>query len=326
MTAIAQDQPKTLLRKPGIAPESAGSIDAPGHALAHKAELPAATAKPIQLQPTATLFADATLVGFKGFWKVAGKKAWQIIQGLPCIVLFLLAWEFVPRLATRFDLFDATFLPPFSTVFKTFWEILIDGSLEKHAAVSLGRAGAGFLLANAIAIPLGLLIGWFPAVERFLDPILQTFRQTAAMALFPVFILLFGIGEPSKIILIYWGAQWPILLSTISGVKTVDPLLTKAARSMNASTFQIFFKVILPASFPSIFTGVRLAATSSILILIAAEMIGADRGLGYLVYDSQNRFEIPLMYAGIISLSILGLAVNYITVTIDNLNSWKKKA
>jgi len=247
-----------------------------------------------------------------------------VAQGAPIIVLFLLAWETVPRIATELDLFDATFLPPFSRVIKAFGEIVVDGTLLKHLSVSLGRSGAGFLLANIIAIPLGLLIGWFPAVERFLDPVLQAFRQTAALALFPVFILLFGIGEPAKVVLIYWGAQWPILLSTITGVKTVDPLLIKAARSMNASTLQMFFKVVLPAAFPSIFTGVRLAATHSILILIAAEMIGANRGLGYLVYDSQVRFEIPLMYAGIISLSILGLIVNYVMISIDSLNSWKK--
>jgi len=261
-----------------------------------------------------------------GFGNALGGRLLKIIKGLPCILLFLAAWEVVPRLATEFDLFDATFLPPFSTVIATFWGIVCDGTLFKHAAISFERSAAGFLLANAVAIPLGILIGWFPAVERFCDPILQTFRQTAAMALFPVFILLFGIGEPSKVILIYWGAQWPILLSTVTGVKTVDPLLLKAARSMNASTLQIFFKVVLPSAFPSIFTGIRLAATSSILILIAAEMIGANQGLGYLVYDSQTRFEIPLMYAGIISLSLLGLAVNYAMVAIDNLNSWNKKA
>jgi NitT/TauT family transport system permease protein len=253
-----------------------------------------------------------------------GRRLLSVAQGAPIIIFFLLAWEFVPRIATKLDLFDSTFLPPFSIVLRAFGEIVVDGTLLKHLSISLDRAGAGFLLANAIAIPLGLLIGWFPSVERFLDPVLQTFRQTAAMALFPVFILLFGIGEPSKVILIFWGAQWPILLSTITGVKAVDPLLIKAARSMNASTLQLFFKVVLPAAFPAIFTGVRLAATHSILILIAAEMIGANRGLGYLVYDSQVRFEIPLMYAGIISLSLLGLAVNYIMISIDRRNAWKK--
>jgi NitT/TauT family transport system permease protein len=255
----------------------------------------------------------------------AAGQALARLQRWTSVLLFVALWETVPRLATKFDLFDATFIPPFSAVLRAFWDMCLDGTLVKHASISLQRSAMGFALANAIAIPLGLVIGSFPVVERFCDPILQTLRQTAAMALFPVFIMLFGIGEPSKVILICWGAQWPILLSTIAGVKTMDPLLTKAARSMNSTTAHLFLKVMFPAAFPSIFTGMRLAATNSILILIAAEMIGADRGLGYLVYDSQVRYEIPLMYAGISSLSLLGLAVNHIMMAIDRRNSWTKK-
>jgi NitT/TauT family transport system permease protein len=324
MTSIAQEQLGTLPRKPSHAPETSNA-DLLAYLAPAQHDLSAFPEKTSRLDRRQTsVEIRSSVSSFQDFVMAVGKRSRSVAQSAPIIILFLLAWEFVPRIATRLDLFDSTFLPPFSTVFRAFCEIAVDGTLLKHLSVSLGRAGAGFLLANVVAIPLGLLIGWFPAVERFLDPVLQTFRQTAAMALFPVFILLFGIGEPSKVVLIYWGAQWPILLSTITGVKSVDPLLTKAARSMNASTLQIFFKVILPAAFPAIFTGVRLAATHSILILIAAEMIGADRGLGYLVYDSQVRFEIPLMYAGIISLSLLGLVVNYLMISIDDLNSWKK--
>ncbi len=286
---------------------------------------------PTARQPTTdTAFPAASSIprALSGVNSVVAHAAARVVaraQRLASVFLFLACWEVVPRLATKFDLFDATFIPPFSTVLRAFGDMCLDGTLAKHTSVSLQRSALGFALANAIAIPLGLVIGSFPVVERFCDPILQTFRQTAAMALFPVFVMLFGIGEPSKIILIFWGAQWPILLSTIAGVKTVDPLLIKAARSMNSSTLHLFLRVMLPAAFPSIFTGMRLAATSSILILIAAEMIGADRGLGYLVYDSQVRYEIPLMYAGIGSLSLLGLAVNYIMMAIDRRNSWTRK-
>jgi NitT/TauT family transport system permease protein len=323
MTSIAQEQLTTLPRKLRHAP-GAKTTNTSGYISPSQRDLPAFPKGTAQLDLLEPLTATPTLSSFHDFSRAVWRRLLSVAQGAPIIIFFLLAWEFVPRIATKLDLFDSTFLPPFSTVMRAFWEIVVDGTLLKHLSISLDRAGAGFLLANAIAIPLGLLIGWFPSVERFLDPVLQTFRQTAAMALFPVFILLFGIGEPSKVILIFWGAQWPILLSTITGVKAVDPLLIKAARSMNASTLQLFFKVVLPAAFPAIFTGVRLAATHSILILIAAEMIGANRGLGYLVYDSQVRFEIPLMYAGIISLSLLGLVVNYVMISIDRRNSWKK--
>ncbi|MDP4145091.1 MAG: ABC transporter permease [Bacillota bacterium] len=227
--------------------------------------------------------------------------------GLFGIILFLLIWETFPRLG----IVDSTFLPPFSKVAVALGKLITSGKLFAHLFKSLQRSLIGFGLAIAISVPLGLVIGWFSRVERLLDPLLQTFRQTSALALFPVFILIFGIGEVSKVAIIFWGAKWPLLLSTISGVKNVDPLLIKAARSMGAKPFTLFRKVILPGAFPSIFTGMRLSATSSILILIAAEMIGASSGLGFLIYWSESSFEIPTMYAAIITIAFLGLVINY---------------
>ncbi|BAH07522.1 ABC transporter permease [Clostridium kluyveri] len=204
------------------------------------------------------------------------------------------------------------------------WQLIISGSLFENVFVSLKRSAAGFALALLVAIPLGLVIGWFKKFERFIDPLLQIFRQTSALALFPVFILVFGIGETSKIAIIFWGVQWPILISTIEGVKNVDPILIKSARSMGASQFTIFRKVILPSAFPSIITGIRLSATSAILVLIAAEMMGASSGLGYLLYDTQVKYQIPKMYAAIITMSLIGIIVNYTIVAFENrVTKWK---
>jgi NitT/TauT family transport system permease protein len=245
----------------------------------------------------------------------------KIAFGSLAIILFLVIWEITPRIG----LADPVFLPPFSKVAVAFWKLLIKGILFKHLFVSLERSVAGFFLGVIISIPMGLLIGWFKGFERFLDPLLQTFRQTSALALFPVFILIFGIGEVSKVAIIFWGVQWPILISTISGVKNVDPLLIKSARSMGASTFTIFRKVIIPGAFPSIFTGLRLSATSAILILIAAEMIGSNAGLGFLLYQSEVTFEIPDMYAAIITMSLLGLAINYSLIAFGSkITKWKE--
>jgi NitT/TauT family transport system permease protein len=237
------------------------------------------------------------------------------------ILIFLAIWEIAPR--TGFA--DPTFLPPFSSVAIAFFKMIINGVLFKHIAISLGRSVSGFFLGIVLSVPLGLFIGWFKGFERFLDPLLQTFRQTSALALFPVFILIFGIGEVSKVAIIFWGVQWPILLNTISGVKNVDPLLIKSARSMGASTVTIFRKVIIPGAFPSIFTGLRLSATYAIMILIAAEMIGSNAGLGFLLYESEIKFEIPEMYATIITMSILGLAINYLLLAFGSkITRWKE--
>src|SRR5262249_54777651 len=136
--------------------------------------------------------------------------------------------------------------------------------------------------------------------------------------------LLLGIGETSKISIIVYACVWPILLNTVSAVRSVDPILIRSAEPMSLSPLRLFQKVVLPASLPTVFTGVRLAGSASILVLIAAEMVGAKAGLGYLVNASQQNFAIPDMYAAIIAVSVLGLAFNQLLVALERrLTRWR---
>ena len=154
---------------------------------------------------------------------------------------------------------------------------------------------------------------------------LELLRNTAALAILPVFILLLGLGETSKIAIVLYACAFPLLLNTISGVKNVDPLLIKSARSMGLSSIQLFRKVIIPAAIPTIFVGIRQAGASSILVLVAAEMVGAKSGLGYLIQYTQFSFQITNMYAGIISISVIGVIINYLLVTLEKrLTGWKQ--
>jgi NitT/TauT family transport system permease protein len=251
---------------------------------------------------------------------VAGPALWKIAKPLVAIVAFLALWEIAPRVG----LVDEVFLPPFSTVVGAVVDLSQSGELWKHVSASLSRALIGFSVAVAVAIPLGIAIAWYRPVSDFLNPILELFRNTAALALLPVFILILGIGEESKVALVIYACTFPILLNTISGVRTVDPLLIKSASSLGLSPIRLFQKVVLPAAVPTIFTGVRMAAASSILVLIAAEMVGAKAGLGYLITASQFNFQIPNMYAGIVAISILGLTINAILVLIERrLSRWR---
>lgn len=236
------------------------------------------------------------------------------------ILLFLAAWEIVPRTG----IVNQIFLPPMSQVASHLFAALASGELEKHILLSLGRSIAGFSLALSVALPLGFVLGWFKTFEKYVEPLIQVFRQTSAFALFPLFIVVLGIGEVSKIAIIFYGAQWPILLNTISGVKNVDPLLVKSARSMGLGKFALFRKVVLPAALPSIFTGLRLAATLSILIIVSAEMMGASAGIGYVLTNSQYNFDILRMYAAIVTLALIGLGTNWLLVTFERrLTGWK---
>ena len=175
----------------------------------------------------------------------------------------------------------------------------------------------GSAAAVALGIPLGLFMGQIRAVERALDPVLQLFRQTSALALYPVFILLLGLGEASKVFVIFWATLFPILLSTIGGVKQVDAKLVEMARTHGAGRLTVFRRVVLPASVPAIFVGLRLSATTALLLLIAAEMIGANKGIGFQVMNAQYNFQIPLMFAAIFLLAFTGLAANAVLVLLQ---------
>jgi NitT/TauT family transport system permease protein len=229
-------------------------------------------------------------------------------------------WEVFPRLGVV----DATFLPPLSEVLAAWWQLAASGALLEHVQASLVRSMSGFGLAVAASIPLGLVIGWYQPVATLLNPLLEVFRNTAALALLPVFVLILGLGETSKITIICYACSWPILLNTISGVRTVDPLLVKSARSLGLGPARLFQKVVLPAAVPTIFTGVRLAGAFSILILIAAEMVGAKAGLGYLINYAQYNFAVPDMYAGIITISAIGLVINQVLLAIERrFSTWR---
>ena len=246
----------------------------------------------------------------------------KIVFRSAAIVGLLAIWEAAPRLG----LVDSTFLPPFSEVAVAWWQLLADGQLLDNTLASLGRSLSGFALAVAVAVPLGLLIGWYKPVAELLGPLLEVFRNTAALALLPVFVLLLGIGETSKISIVLYACVWPILLNTISAVRTVDPTLLKLARSMDLPPLRLFQKVILPAAAPTVFTGIRLAGAVSILVLVAAEMVGAKAGLGYLVNAAQFNFAIPQMYAGIVTISVIGVVFNQLLVALERrFTSWRRE-
>lgn len=226
---------------------------------------------------------------------------------------FLLLWQ----AGSMAGWINATVFPPLHLILAALWDGLASGALIDDIGISLQRSGLAFAAAVGLGIPLGLFMGQIRAVERALDPILQFFRQTSALALYPVFIMLLGLGEASKVFVIFWATLFPILLATIGGVKEVDRKLIEMARTYGATRRTVFLRVVLPASVPSIFVGLRLSATTALLLLIAAEMIGANRGLGFQVMNAQYNFQIPLMFAAIFLLALLGLAANFTLVTLQ---------
>lgn len=240
-------------------------------------------------------------------------RAARTARGALGIALLALVWEVAPRSGVV----DPHFVSPFSEVLASLWDLARSGELWRHLSASLVRSGLGFSLAVVTAIPLGAAIAWYPSTRQLLTPVLEVFRNTAALALLPVFVLVLGIGETSKVAIVLFACFFPILLSTVSGVATVDPQLLRSARVLGLSPVTTFRKVVFPAAVPTIFTGIRISGAAAILVLIAAEMIGATAGLGFLINYSQYNFLIPQMYAAILTTSLVGLAVNYGLVALE---------
>jgi NitT/TauT family transport system permease protein len=240
-------------------------------------------------------------------------RAVTLLRGVSGVVVLAALWEFLPR----WGVVDAYFIPPLHVVLQAWWKLAESGVLWQDIKASLVRSGAGFAIAVAIGIPLGATIAWSRPVREFFQPVLEVFRNTAALALLPAFTLVLGIGETSKIAIVTYACFFPILLNTISGVAGVDPQLLRTARVLGLSPVGTFRKVVLPAALPTIFTGVRIAGSVAILVLIAAEMVGANSGIGFLINYAEFNFLIPKMYAAIITASALGLAVNYGLVAIE---------
>ncbi|MBP2636242.1 MAG: ABC-type transporter, integral rane subunit [Firmicutes bacterium] len=238
------------------------------------------------------------------------------------IIIFLSIWEAAPRIG----LVPQTFISPPSIVLSTIWDLVTTGVLFIHIKASLLRAVFGFILAAVIGIPLGFFLGgWFRLFERVMTPLLRLLAEVNPFSLFPVFILIFGIGEISKVSMIFWVCLWPILLNTITGVKNVDALLIKSARSMGVTAVDMFFKVVLPAASPGIFHGVKTSCNTAFFMLIAAEMIGASSGLGWLVFNAQNNYQIPKLFATTVTISALGLSLNYLFVELERrIIIWKE--
>lgn len=240
-------------------------------------------------------------------------RAGTIGRGLLGIAILALVWEIFPRLG----FVDPYFLPPLHVVLQSWWDLATSGELWINVKASLYRSAVGFGLATVIAIPLGAAIAWYRYVRETLTPPLEMFRNTAALALLPVFQLILGIGETSKIAIVTYACFFPILLSTVSGVATVDPQLLRSAKVLGLSPVATFRKVVFPAAVPTIFTGIRISGAAAILVLIAAEIVGATEGLGFLINYSMQNFLIPQMYAAILTTTLLGLAVNYSLVALE---------
>jgi NitT/TauT family transport system permease protein len=198
------------------------------------------------------------------------------------------------------------------------WDDAFSATLHLHLLASASRVYGGFLLAAAVAVPLGLLIGRITLVRQLLDPFLQLMRPIPVTAWLPLSMILFGLGPKSAFFLVFLGAFYPILLNTIFGVKNVEPRLFEAASMLGCRGNAQFFRVVLPAALPSIFTGLRLGLGLAWFVIVVGEMTGVPQGLGAVIMDGRTLSRTELVICGMIVIGIAGFVSDRVVVMLMN--------
>jgi NitT/TauT family transport system permease protein len=201
-------------------------------------------------------------------------------------------------------------LPTPPEVASRFVDLIKDGTLQEDVIASLRRVLIGFTLGVAVAVPVGFLMGWYPIARGLFEPWVQFFRMIPPLALIPLMIVLMGIDETPKIFVIFLASFLACVIATFQGVISVDRTLINAARVLGAGDLTIFRRVVVPASTPFILVGMRVGLGSSWATLLAAEIIGAQEGLGYRMHNAQLYYDLPTIFVGIITIGVLGLLMD----------------
>jgi ABC-type nitrate/sulfonate/bicarbonate transport system permease component len=237
-------------------------------------------------------------------------KRWP---GFLLVVLILVLWEF----ASAQKWIDPVSMPRVSTIALSWVKNVNNGALLESLGPTLARIGAGFGLAALVAIPLGLLMGSVPFIYRLFEPITEFVRPIPSSAYIPVAILFLGIDNEMKVFVVFLAALFPILLNTYSGVRGVDSVLIDTGRTFGVSWMRALWSIVLPASLPSILTGMRISLGISLIVVVVAEMIAGNSGIGYFILDMQRIFRVPEMFAGIFTLGVLGFAINFLFLKVE---------
>lgn len=210
---------------------------------------------------------------------------------------------------------DPLYLPSPQAVVKSF--ITYSDSMPGHIGASMYRIIMGFAIGSLVGIIMGLIIGWNKTVRNIMEPLVEFFRPMPPLALIPLFILWFGIGDKSKIIVIAFGAWVVLIVNTIEAVRNIDPIYIDAAKSLGARGFGIFRTVLMPAITPDIMSGIRVVAANSFGMSVAAEFMGTAAGFGYLIIEGRRFIKTDLLLLGVLMITICSMIVNWLIKLVE---------
>jgi NitT/TauT family transport system permease protein len=236
----------------------------------------------------------------------------------------LALWELV----TRFSGWSNNVFPDPIAVMNSMIELTLNGKLLQNTIASLFRVGIGFSLAVILGIPLGIILGRVEIAKLLFNPLVQFLRPISPLAWIPLAMLWFGIGDPPAIFLIFLASFFPMVVSTSVAVESIKPTFFQVAANFNFSRYEVLSKIVIPAITPAVITSLRLSIGIAWLVVVAAEMIAVQSGLGYLILDSRNAMRMDYVMVAMIVIGVIGLFLDYIMRKLGNIESaaWGKLA
>lgn len=231
------------------------------------------------------------------------RRSRDLLLAVATPLLLLVLWEALVRV----NLLDYRFFPPPTRIATAGTALIGSGELWVHLGASLFRIVAGFAIGVAIGIPVGLTLGAFRVLRVMFDPVLSALYVIPKIAILPLIMLIFGLGEGSKIAIVALATFFVVAINSLGGVRQMEPILLEAARNFGARGFDLFRHLIFPGALPSIFVGLRLAAGTALLVIIAAEFVAANEGIGFLIWRSWTTLVTENMFVGFAVIAVLGM-------------------
>jgi ABC-type nitrate/sulfonate/bicarbonate transport system permease component len=252
-------------------------------------------------------------------WKASGK----IFRSIMGFAVFLTAWEVFASVG----LINAVLLPSPTTLFWAASDLLRSGTLFRHVSASIERVLVGFALAASVGLTLGVVLGWFRTLSDFVKPLVEALRPIPPIAWTPLAILWFGVGNAPSYFLVFIGAVFPVFVSTYSAVRNIERTQINAALCLGATPTMLIWDILIPGALPVIFPGLRIALGVGWMCVVAAELIAAQSGLGYMIQQSRLLLQTQFVLTGMIVIGIIGFVMNAVMTVIERrLVPWQESS
>lgn len=258
-----------------------------------------------------------------------GPVWWRVRRLLRRFAIVLGPWALVIVVwyALRYSgLFKPNLIPTPVEVAARFWQMLLDGNLLVHMYMSTQRVFLGVVLGTACAVPIGFLLGWYRGLRSFMDPLINFFRALPPIALIPLVIVYFGIGETAKVVILFYAAFFASVIVMYEGISQISPLYIRVARTLGATDFETFLRVVVPLAVPHALTALRVALGVAWATLVASELVAAQQGLGSVIQEAAAYFQLDTIYMGIICIGFIALGMDMaLRVMSRRLLSWQER-